>query len=196
MEAATRVFNRDGFRGATLDDVAAEIGISKSLIYYHFKNKMELLAELYKRVGTIFYDRLLPVLKDEALGHEERLRRLIETHVQVVIENKSVFEIYFRERNEIPADTYKKVIGAGEHDYVDKLTAFLDDGVAQGVFQAANTRITAFAIVGACNWITFWFQPKSMRRKKHSFSAREVADAVFQTIDAGILIKAPKKKSK
>ncbi len=193
MEAAARVFNRDGFRGATLDDVAAEIGISKSLIYYHFKNKMELLAQLYKRVGIIFYDRLLPILRDESLDHEERLRRLIETHVNVAIENKSVFEIYFRERNEIPAKTYRSVIGSGEHDYIDTLKAFLDDGVAHGVFQVNNTRVTAFAIVGACNWITFWFQPKSMRRKKPSLSAQEIADSIFETIDTGILVKSKRK---
>ena len=59
MSAAIDVFHRDGFRGASLEDVADEVGISKSLIYYHFKNKMELLnhilCQMLKQVQTFLH---------------------------------------------------------------------------------------------------------------------------------------------
>jgi AcrR family transcriptional regulator len=42
VEAALKVFARDGFAGTRLEDVAAEVGISKGTIYLYFDNKEEL----------------------------------------------------------------------------------------------------------------------------------------------------------
>ncbi len=49
VEAAQRVFRRKGFRAATMDDVAREIGVSKGAIYLYFRAKSELLAAIQTR---------------------------------------------------------------------------------------------------------------------------------------------------
>lgn len=46
LAAATRAFARNGFEATNLDDVAAEAGISKVLLYRHFDSK----ADLYRAV--------------------------------------------------------------------------------------------------------------------------------------------------
>jgi AcrR family transcriptional regulator len=43
LDAATRVVRRDGARALTLDAVAAEAGVSKGGLLYHFKTKRDLL---------------------------------------------------------------------------------------------------------------------------------------------------------
>ena len=43
LDAATAVVRRDGARALTLDAVAAEAGVSKGGLLYHFKSKRELL---------------------------------------------------------------------------------------------------------------------------------------------------------
>ncbi len=43
LDAATAVVRRDGARALTLDAVAAEAGVSKGGLLYHFKTKRELL---------------------------------------------------------------------------------------------------------------------------------------------------------
>jgi AcrR family transcriptional regulator len=53
LQAARTVFGLKGIepRAATLDDVAAEAGISKGAIYGYFANKAELLAAIQDRAG-------------------------------------------------------------------------------------------------------------------------------------------------
>jgi AcrR family transcriptional regulator len=42
LESAIRVFGRNGFQKATLDAVAADAGMTKGAIYWHFKSKNDL----------------------------------------------------------------------------------------------------------------------------------------------------------
>ena len=46
LDAATGVVRRDGARALTLDAVAAEAGVSKGGLLYHFKTKRDLLAAM------------------------------------------------------------------------------------------------------------------------------------------------------
>lgn len=52
ISAAARVFALYGFSGATLDEVAAQAGVTKGAVYWHFTSKSDLyLALLEERVG-------------------------------------------------------------------------------------------------------------------------------------------------
>jgi AcrR family transcriptional regulator len=46
LESAARVYARRGFDGATLDEVAAEAGLTKGAVYDHFGSKEKLLLAL------------------------------------------------------------------------------------------------------------------------------------------------------
>jgi AcrR family transcriptional regulator len=49
VRAARAVFRRKGFRHATMDDVAQEIGVSKGALYLYFRTKVDLLVEIQTR---------------------------------------------------------------------------------------------------------------------------------------------------
>ncbi|MFZ1022707.1 MAG: TetR/AcrR family transcriptional regulator [Thermoplasmata archaeon] len=49
VAAARVVFRREGFRKATMDDIAREIGVSKGALYLYFRTKNDLLAEIQRR---------------------------------------------------------------------------------------------------------------------------------------------------
>lgn len=44
VAAANRLFYRDGIRGVSVDAVAAEAGVTKRTLYYHFASKDDLVA--------------------------------------------------------------------------------------------------------------------------------------------------------
>jgi AcrR family transcriptional regulator len=60
LEAAERCIGKKGFAGATLQDIAAEAGVSKALVHYHFQSKEQLLVEVqaraYRRVAQVVVD--------------------------------------------------------------------------------------------------------------------------------------------
>ena len=47
LEAAMKVFTDKGYNNSSIDDIAAEAGVSKGGIYWHFKNKDELVKSVF-----------------------------------------------------------------------------------------------------------------------------------------------------
>jgi AcrR family transcriptional regulator len=52
VEAAHAVFHRQGFRTATMDDIAKEVGVSKGALYLYFRTKTEILVQVQKQSRT------------------------------------------------------------------------------------------------------------------------------------------------
>ena len=48
FEVATEIFSEKGFEGARVDEIAARAKINKAMIYYYFKSKENLFAEIVK----------------------------------------------------------------------------------------------------------------------------------------------------
>src|SRR5213592_5071901 len=65
VEAARGHFFSQGFRSVTMDDLAAELGISKKTLYAHFPGKIELLEA---------------VLADKFAGVEAKLNEIARAH--------------------------------------------------------------------------------------------------------------------
>lgn len=61
LEAALRVFARSGISAATLEDIAAEAGVTRGTLLWHFHSKDELLSALIKHYGP--HSMLRPVIE-------------------------------------------------------------------------------------------------------------------------------------
>lgn len=64
LETARQVFAEKGFDGSRMDEIAARAGVKKSLIYYHFEGKHQLLQEILE----MFFDDYGRLLRTETDG--------------------------------------------------------------------------------------------------------------------------------
>jgi AcrR family transcriptional regulator len=49
LEAAEHLFSEKGFSGTGIDEIAKRAEITKSVIYYHFQNKEDILQQVFRR---------------------------------------------------------------------------------------------------------------------------------------------------
>ncbi|GAB2677205.1 TetR/AcrR family transcriptional regulator [Paenibacillus thermoaerophilus] len=75
LEAAARVFAEQGYAGATLDHVAAEAGLTKGAVYWHFSGKSDLFLALCERTLNAQL-RTLPGRTREAVGSPDPAQAL------------------------------------------------------------------------------------------------------------------------
>jgi AcrR family transcriptional regulator len=66
LEAAEQLFSEKGFDGASVGMIADAVGINKGLIYYHFKNKDDILVSLFAAV----IEELSEHLKNSPVPHD------------------------------------------------------------------------------------------------------------------------------
>ena len=58
LEAASRLFLRDGFRAVEVDTIVAEAGIAKMTLYTHFPSKDDLIVAYLERANGQFWEWL------------------------------------------------------------------------------------------------------------------------------------------
>ncbi len=81
LEAAKKLFLEKGYDGASIEDIAGCAGVTKSLVYYYFDSKEEILYSVMKRSmeNTISAlaqkrkDRPVPETTDELFNHAVQL---------------------------------------------------------------------------------------------------------------------------
>src|SRR5579862_9036589 len=78
LDAAAIVFAREGFHGATLDDIAALAGFSKGAVYSNFKSKDDLFLALLDQSIDRWYAVTLEVLEEGPRDRDEQLPRMRE----------------------------------------------------------------------------------------------------------------------
>jgi AcrR family transcriptional regulator len=58
LDAAIKVFARNGYHGSRVSDIAREAGIAYGLVYHYFKNKEEILDTIFGEQWGSFLDAL------------------------------------------------------------------------------------------------------------------------------------------
>ena len=72
LEASYRVFTRDGFEAARIEDIAAEAGFTRGAFYAHFASKGDLFIALLQRESKRGQKRFEQFLKGAKTAEERR----------------------------------------------------------------------------------------------------------------------------
>jgi AcrR family transcriptional regulator len=64
LKAARRIFARDGFEAARINDIAVEAGYTRGAFYAHFKTKEDLFFALLEAQSSVKVETLRAALKD------------------------------------------------------------------------------------------------------------------------------------
>ncbi|MGL4234763.1 TetR/AcrR family transcriptional regulator, partial [Tabrizicola sp.] len=87
LEAATEIFLRDGYLGASMDEVAAKSAVSKQTIYKHYVSKeslfIEIVFSLTRRTGDVVLMDELTVSDSDNLAAE--LERYAYRQLSIVL---------------------------------------------------------------------------------------------------------------
>ncbi len=75
LAAALELFNQQGERKVTTNHIAAHLGMSPGNLYYHFKNKQEIIFELFLSY-ELYVDTNLQVPTNRQLTVEDKLNYL------------------------------------------------------------------------------------------------------------------------
>ena len=94
LEAAERVFVRQGYEGATIRRIAEEVGLSSTALYMHFPDKGRILDEIcaghFRALNAIN-----GALMAEALDPVERVRRMLQGYIDFAYAHPNTYQLVF-----------------------------------------------------------------------------------------------------
>jgi AcrR family transcriptional regulator len=157
LEEAVKLFYQRGFTGTTLDDIAAELGVTKPFIYTHFRGKVELLAALCKPTIEMSLEAVTTATAGPGTP-TERLRDAVTGVTKVVLQRQPNIAIYFREEKNLSPEALAE-INALRKQFDHLLSDLLVEGVAAGEFDIQDHSIAALALGGMISWAYTWYRP-------------------------------------
>lgn len=129
IEEAIRAFGRDGYHGASLDQIASAVGIRKQTLLYYFPTKDALLEACLQAAG----ERVATEIAGALEGREtywEKAEAVIHS-VFALAEEWPEFPMFVREAGRLGADGFERFTGALEplrRRAIDFLQAGMDAG--------------------------------------------------------------------
>lgn len=79
MDTAAEAVRRRGYNGVSLDQIARDVGIQKSSIFYHFSSKSELIAVIFRRFSAQIFSFLDHTAGNESRAGDRLMAYIIET---------------------------------------------------------------------------------------------------------------------
>ncbi len=164
LRTAARLFQERGYDGASMQDIASALDLSKAALYHHFESKDEILFEIMSYGMDIFEERVLHAVRGIE-DPEQRLRACIERHVQLVLRGRDrEITVILHENRALPAESGRQ-INARKKAYIvylENLIAEVQErhGIQHPASAAVHPRIAAFALLGMINWMYQWYRPE------------------------------------
>lgn len=96
LDAAAVLFARHGFRGVSIYDIGAAVGISGPALYRHFSSKEAILAEMLVGISERLHDVAVERVAHTRPG-VEALAALVDWHVEFALDNPALITVHFRD---------------------------------------------------------------------------------------------------
>ncbi len=155
LRSAARAFSNKGYHGTSMDDIAAELLMTKGALYYYFEDKEDILFACHDFSLEQLLESLAGI-EDAEASPEAKLRALIKAHVNVMLDalQGSAMALDF---NALSPENYQKIVA--KRDLFEKgMRKLIRDGVESGDFAPTDDRLATFMILGSINWITKWYR--------------------------------------
>jgi AcrR family transcriptional regulator len=154
--AAATVFCNKGYLEASIDDVAAEAGLSKGAIYYYFSSKRELLFFILDTYVDGLLDGLEEQLKALPPG-VPRVEFIARRHIQRYNAKVPEARTLLVDLHNLPAKGYR-IVAAKQKRYAKILADALAD-FFDGKMPLMTRKAIAYILFGMCNSVMLWHDP-------------------------------------
>lgn len=176
--AAVRMFNARGYHAASLDDVAASLGISKPTIYHYLGNKEQVLVECVNRGLSMLREAADTAMSAPGSGHD-RLRAFLLRYACINMDDFG--RCVIRTNEEVLSMDSATRFRARKREIDDAVRDMIAQGIADGSIAPVDVRFASFALAGALNWPARWHDAAG------PLSPQEVAEKLVDIALGGLI---------
>ena len=190
LDAAVEVFAERGFYNARVSDIAAAAGVADGTIYLYFKNKDDLLIQ-------VFEDRMDDILTTvrarlaTADNAQERFRILIHEHLALVESDPAlaaVLSVELRQSSKFVRDYNARKFS----EYLSLIEDVFNEGANQGYFRIdLFPKLHRRAIFGALDEIVSFWVTLLRQGQSPPCTLVEAGNHVFELFVSGLRQASP-----
>jgi AcrR family transcriptional regulator len=175
ISEAEGLFNRQGFDGASMRDIAAAAEMQPASVYYHFESKEELLWAVWEKGGVELVDRVKRAIADKT-DPWQRMETACIAHTTGLLDWRRANQALFVMPPWHYPESIKARVIALRDEYEKIFIELIDDlPLRKGV----DRRYLRLSVIGALSWSLFWF-------KKERDTPAAIAKQILSMLRAGV----------
>ena len=146
FESAIKIFSESGYRGATMDEIAANAGLAKGTLYYNFASKEEIFNFIVEEGIQILQNQVMEV-QDMNIGPIEKLIKICRMQLTFLYGYTNFFKVVMSQlwgtenrQNELREKIRK---------YINEIEINIKAAMENGQIEKGDTELIAFQFFGS-----------------------------------------------
>jgi AcrR family transcriptional regulator len=147
LEAAKKVFVLNGLDGTSMQQIADEAKINKSLLHYYFRTKEKLFGTVLKYAFRF----IVPQIQDILNSNDDifvKIERLVPEYIELLMKNRFIPAFILHEINRNPDSLVQIMKGAGINPqfFIDQF----ESEIKKGTIRPMDARQLIINIIALC----------------------------------------------
>lgn len=182
MEIGIQLFDKNGFKSTSVQDIVRFSGVTKGTFYYYFSSKEELLKDIH----LIYIEGLVKqqevILQDSSMNFTNKLYEIISMLIKNIRTERPSARIFSREIRHL-SEKYIEEIKIKRTLFRKNTQKLIEAGIQHGEFkEGLRPDIVTMGILGITNWSYYWFHPDGEVKEE------QLVDIFLELILNGITI--------
>lgn len=177
LREAAASFNRRGYHGTSLNEIAKKLGVTKAALYTYVPSKEDLLYYCHDAAMDSAIESLHKAQASAGTGRE-RLTRTLRHYLMMMLGQEGGYVVLLEENAMKPA--HVREIIKRRDQFERGLREFVVEGIADGSIVRCNPKLAVFMMLGALNWSRKWYRPNG------SWSGAQIAHALTEMLERSL----------
>ena len=149
IEAAEQEFLIKGFDGARTTSIATKAGVTHAMFHYYFRTKEKIFEKIISQKLELLTRLIMDSISIENLSLEEKLKRIIDSHIDFVSENPELPSFLVREifNNPERFEILKSRFETFAPLLIQNLQKELDKGNEEGKYRKTDAKMLLIDII-------------------------------------------------
>jgi len=178
LQAAVRVFSRNGFDRASVKSIAEEAGVAVGSIYNHFGSKDDLLISIFEEEfahRTALVDRI----RESRDPIPDQVERLLQEHFSRARDHRELAELLLYERYH-RGSRVRERLAALQADVVIRIAAILRRGIDEGWIRPCHPEVVAQALFDLVQTMTVCWALGDRADAAFATAPKELTDLMWK----------------
>jgi TetR/AcrR family transcriptional regulator len=177
LREAAASFNRRGYHGTSLAEIAKKLGVTKAALYTYVPSKEELLYYCHDSAMDTALESLHRAQASGGSGRQ-KLSTTLLNYLEMMLGEEGGYVVLLEENAMKPA--HVRAIIKRRDQFEQGLREFVAEGIADGSIVPCNPKLAVFMVMGALNWGRKWYRPQG------DWSGAQIAQALSEMLERAL----------
>lgn len=177
LREAAASFNRRGYHGTSLAEIAKKLGVTKAALYTYVPSKEELLYYCHDSAMDTALESLR-LSRAEGANGLQKLTLTLRRYLELMLGEEGSYVVLLEENAMKPV--HMRAIVKRRDQFEHGLRELVQEGIADGSIVPCNPKLAVFMMMGALNWGRKWYRPNER------WTGPQIALALTQMLDRSL----------